>query len=374
MMRKAFLYIHLWTGLVAAIFLFLLGASGAIVAFEDELDRSLNPKLSYVQPQSEPLSIDAITQKLLARYPGSKIDGLEPPQRADLSMFVGLTDASGKRLGLLVDPYSGEVLGDAERGNRFVAQVHQFHTHFLAGEVGKQIVGWSGVLLLMLSISGIVLWWRAKIFRLRTGSAKRFNFELHNTLGVLSSVFLFIFAWTAICIHWQQPMGRLAQKMSPAPTVQPATPEIPKAGAAPLSPDRLIAIAHQTLPEAKIMRLQMPGRPKQPVSLSLKFPEDHTPIGRTRMTIDAYSGKVLYVQSSREMSSPMKYAQMWNREIHTGDILGMPTRILAAFFSLILPLLAITGPLIWWNRRRTAARPRASVSVPERGFAASVDN
>ena len=43
---------------------------------------------------------------------------------------------------------------------------------------------------------------------------------------------------------------------------------------------------------------------------------------------------------------------MWNRELHTGDIFNLPTRILAAFFSLMLPILAITGPLIWWNRRR----------------------
>jgi uncharacterized iron-regulated membrane protein len=372
MMRKAFLYIHLWTGLVAAVFLLLLGASGAIIAFEDELDRSLNSKLSYVQPQSQPLTLDAITQKLLSRYPGTKVDGFELPQRPDLSMFVGLTDASGKRLGLLVNPYTGAVLGNAEQGNHFVGKVHQFHTHLLAGEAGKQIMGWSGMLLLVLSISGIVLWWRAKIFRVRIGSATRFNFELHNTLGVLSSVFLFIFAWTAICIHWERPIGRLAQAKSSASATKPAAPEAPKMGAAPLSPDRLLEIAHQTLPDAKIMFLQMPTRPKQPASLALKFPEDHTPLGRTRMSIDAYSGKVLRVQSSREMSSPMKYAQMWNREIHTGDILGMPTRILAAFFSLMLPVLAITGPLIWWNRR-SPGRPRPDVSIAERGFVASVD-
>jgi len=358
-MRKVLLQVHLWTGLVAAVFLLLLGVSGAIIAFENELDRSLNRKLSYVQPQSQPLTLEAITQKLLANYPGSgtKIDGFELPQRPDLSMFVGLTDASGKQIGLAVDPYSGEVLGDAAQANHFVSKVHQFHTHLLAGEVGKQIAGWSGVFLLLLSITGIVLWWRAKVFRLpRSGSGVRFNFELHNTVGLLSSVFLFVFAWTAICIHWERPIGRLAQQMSPAPAARPTAPAIPVAGTAPLSADRLVEIARNTLPDAKVVFLQMPSRPKQPASLALKFPEDRTPLGRTRMTIDAYTGRVLRVQSSREMSSPMKYAQMWNREIHTGDILNLPTRILAAFFSLMLPVLAITGPLIWWNRRRVLSR------------------
>ena len=68
--------------------------------------------------------------------------------------------------------------------------------------------------------------------------------------------------------------------------------------------------------------------------------------------MDVYTGSVLLVESSRRMPAPIKYARMWNRELHTGDILYLPTRIVAAFFSLMLPVLAITGPLIWWNRRR----------------------
>lgn len=163
-MKKALLYVHLWAGFTAAVFLLLLGVTGAIIAFENELDRALNPRLSYVHPQSTPLTLDAVTQKLLARYTGAKVEQFEPPARPDLSLLVGLTDSSGKNLALFLDPYTGEVLGDAQHGNHFVSNVHQFHTHLLAGQAGKQIVGWSGVFLLLLSITGIVLWWPAKIF------------------------------------------------------------------------------------------------------------------------------------------------------------------------------------------------------------------
>ena len=94
----------------------------------------------------------------------------------------------------------------------------------------------------------------------------------------------------------------------------------------------------------------------------MKFPEDRTPAGRSRLRIDAYTGKVLQLQSSRDMPMPVKYARMWNREIHTGDIFNLPSRILAAFFSLMLPILAITGPLIWWNRRKAS---KAQLPVKE---------
>ena len=352
-MRKILLYMHLWSGLTAAIFLLLLGTTGALMAFENEIDGALNAKLTYVQPSGPPLTLTAIAQKLLDRYPGAKIEGFQLPQGPDLSLFVGLTDASGKETLLFVNPYTAEIMGTAAEGNHFMSRVHQFHTHLLAGQVGKQIMGWSGVVLSVLSISGIMLWWPAKLFRLRwSGSGKRFNFELHNTVGVLSSIFLFVFAWTAVCIHWEREVGNLAQKVSKAPPTRSAAPQIPKPGAEPLSADQLIEIAQNALPDARIMDLELPQNARQPAALALKFPEDHTPLGRTRMRIDAYTGTVLQVQSSRDFAPAMKYARMWNRELHTGDILNLPTRILAAFFSLMVPVLALTGPLIWWNRRK----------------------
>jgi uncharacterized iron-regulated membrane protein len=360
-MRKLLLNLHLWAGLTAALLLLILGVSGALVAFEDEIDRALNAKLSYVQPQGHPLALGVIGAKLLAAHPGAKVEEFGLPQRADFSLFVGLKDASGKDLALFIDPYTGEILGSADQANRFASKVHQFHTHLLVGEVADEVTGWSAVFLFVLSITGIILWWPRKLFRLRWnfsgengGSARRFNFELHNFVGILSSVVLLMFAWTAICIHWERQVGKLAQQMSSAPVVRPASPQIPLPGSVPLSPDRLVEIAHATLPGARITGIDLPGNAKQAVTVALKFPEDHTPAGRSRLRIDAYSGKVLQIQSSREMSAAVKYARMWNRELHTGDILDLPTRILAAFFSLMLPVLAITGPLIWWNRRKAS--------------------
>jgi uncharacterized iron-regulated membrane protein len=331
------------------------------MTFENEIDRALNAKLAYVQPQGQPITLTAITQELVERYPGARIEGFQLPQRPDLSLLVGLTDLSGTEIILFVSPYTGDVLGFRNQSNHFMNSVHQFHTHLLAGQIGKQIMGWSGVLLLLLSISGIILWWPAKLFRLRwSGSGKRFNFELHNAVGVLSSIFLFTFAWTAICIHWEREVGNLAQRISNPPATRPAAPQVSQGGSKALNPDRLLEIAHNSLPEAEVTDIELPAGRRQPALLALKFPEDHTPLGRTRMRIDAYSGKVLQVQSSRDFSPAMKYARMWNREIHTGDILNLPTRILAAFFSLMLPILALTGPLIWWNRRKAPSTKSAA--------------
>lgn len=55
-----------------------------------------------------------------------------------------------------------------------------------------------------------------------------------------------------------------------------------------------------------------------------------------------------------------KINQMWIREIHTGDIFGWPTRILACLMSLALPIAVITGTLVWWNRNRKLLPPKVA--------------
>jgi len=56
--------------------------------------------------------------------------------------------------------------------------------------------------------------------------------------------------------------------------------------------------------------------------------------------------------STRTAPLAFKISRLWIREIHTGDILGGPTRFLACVMSLILPIMTITGTSIWWNRSR----------------------
>jgi uncharacterized iron-regulated membrane protein len=41
-LRAALLKVHLWVGMAAALFLFALGLSGALLTFEDIIDPALN--------------------------------------------------------------------------------------------------------------------------------------------------------------------------------------------------------------------------------------------------------------------------------------------------------------------------------------------
>jgi len=55
------------------------------------------------------------------------------------------------------------------------------------------------------------------------------------------------------------------------------------------------------------------------------------------------------------MDAGEKFAAM-SYDLHVGNVLGMPGKVLTFFISLISASLPITGFLIWWGRKTRALR------------------
>jgi len=171
-------------------------------------------------------------------------------------------------------------------------------------------------------------------------------------------VLLLVLAGSGMIIHWNDQALRLVGKLTGAAPVAPAPRSLPECQGKPaLGIDSLIAVARTAVPEAHATVIQVPDDVTRPVRAIFKYPEDRTPAGRTLVYLAACSARPVQVLSSRTASAAYRWTRMWNREIHTGDVYGWPSRILAALASLCLPLMALTGPIIWWGRRRAAASP-----------------
>lgn len=367
--RKLILVLHRWIGLVTALVLLAVGFSAALLVFERPLDHVLNRSLVKVTPSGARLPLKEITRRLGQVYPQYHITGWTLPQQLDLAIAADLEanhDAkpapSPEELELAVNPYTGAILGDLEKANRLMGYVHQFHTHFLAAKVGSAIVGWSAVALLILNLTGIILWWRRKVGRFRWNlNGVAFHFHAHQAVGIYAWAFLMVLSLTGIALHWEAPAGWLADRLtgSPPPAKMLPADQVPQ-GAVPLDSDRLLSIAEKSSPGAQVTVIQMAAKPKAPVRIIMKYPEDHTPAGRTNAFIDGYSGKVRMLTDARSAPLGFKLIRLWNRQYHTGDIFGWPTQMLAVIFSLALVIMAITGPMIWYKRRQTSKTVRAT--------------
>jgi uncharacterized iron-regulated membrane protein len=348
--RTLLLKLHLFGAFIGAVFIVILGLTGAVMAFEEELDHATHARLFRVDPRGTPLSLADLTARATAAFPGKPVVTYGLSVYPDLSWSVNVGGTI-----VFVNEYTGEILG-TRSAPTWLGTIHQLHLRLLAGDTGKAIVSWAGVLTMLLTVSGLYLWWPIKRVGIRGGPARgwRFWFDTHNAIGVYALVFLFLLALTGIVIGFEATTTPLLYRVTgsrPSPgglTVTPA------AGARALTPDEALAIARRELPEARPVGVNVPG-PKAPYRVAMRYPEDRTPGGRSRVLIDPRGGSVLQVESSRTTAAGTRLIIL-NRAIHTGDIFGIPTKILMSLASLAAVAQVITGLTLWWMRPDAAAK------------------
>ena len=345
--RRAAL-LHLFCGLYAAVFVVTLGVSGALLTFHDELDRALNPKLWYVTPAGAPKPLAELVAAVQQEYPGLQVMGIRLPEKPVYAAFVDVR-RPGTREGMTVavDPYTAAVLGDSDHANNFADNLRDFHSSLLLGGAGEGLVWISGVGCVALALTGVVLWWRRKRYALSGPASPTFNLDLHTVVGLYCGVFVLIYGITAVR---PVPVGLVL----PRGLFQPRSVKLtPPAGAKEMSLEAQVAAARQALPEAQPWYIS--GRPEDrtaPTVVMMRYPEDHSESPRSGVVLDPYSGAILHKSDLRSLNGFQKYAYAWNMEIHTGAIFGMPSKVVASASSLVIPLLGVTGPLIWWRRRK----------------------
>lgn len=364
-MRKLLFKLHLYLSLIAGVFVIILGITGSIMAFEPELDHVFHPALTYVKPQPKALSLAEISTAVTKAFPGARIRTYLLSTSPDISYQVvtnqGLT---------YVNQYTGEILGTQKEPdfiNSALNFIHQAHLRLAIrnqSDTGKAVIKWVGMVTLFLLLSGLYLWWPAKRITIKKGtSSQRFWFDLHNTIGIFSLVFLLALVITGAILGFEdkttpwfyqitgtQPLivYNRALKFEVAPTPN----------AKPITPDQAVEIARTALPGAAPFAVNVPG-PKDTYAIRARYPEDRTSGGRSQVIIDPYTGKVLAAEGSRSAPTGSRLVTT-NRAIHTGDIFGIPSKIMMSLASLMLVAQLMSGVLMWWKRERKKASVLAS--------------
>jgi uncharacterized iron-regulated membrane protein len=356
-MRKLIFNIHLYLALAAAAFVILMGLTGSIMAFEPEIDRLLHRKLVYVTAGASRLSFSEIRAIASKAVPGERIEGYFPSTAPSLSCFV-IMEKSGL---VYVNPYTGQILGIRPGEPGFLDYVHQLHIRLAwrsDGDPGKKIMSWTGVVMLLLLVSGIVLWWRQKRIAIRRDARGRpFWFDLHNAVGILSFVFLLMLTITGILIGFEKTTVPMFYKLTGSrPSKTPKAPPAPP-GAQPISVDQALEIASKAIPGTTAFAIFLPDDANDAYQIRLRYPEDRTPGGRSRVLVGQYSGRVLFTESSRTAPAGARVV-IANRAIHTGDIFGIPSKLVMSLASLALVLQAASGLVMWWKRIRGKSRSK----------------
>ena len=377
MMRNIWFQLHWLIGITAGTVLIVVGVTGAILSFEPELSRSMNPAVMNVTPQRATLSPDALVGRINAAVPEKRIAALTLASSPQESARVTFAPEPPAKRGesRYVNPYSGELLAKPA-GEEFFRFVIQLHRYLAAGDIGKQIVGASTLGVIYLALSGLYLRWPATVFSVRSWLALRWSlkgrnfwWELHSVLGTWVLVVYLFAALTGL--YWSYEWYRdamFAVTGAPKPAQQQAGGGADKAGGGPSITDAEIAkdlgLAwggfRSQIEHFETATIRMPSKAGKPVQITYLDRDPPHLRAVNRILIDLASGNV--VEHERYADKPMGAKIMSSvYALHTGRFFGLPGVVILAIASLAMAISGISGWLLYLDRRRKKARRKERI-------------
>jgi uncharacterized iron-regulated membrane protein len=395
-MRQWLVRFHRWLGLATACFLFMSGLTGAIIAWDHELDSALNPsfyraggagKTGEAITQTPVLSPLELADRLEKSDPRIQVTYLPLSIEAGKTLQVGVSprqDTVSNRLPSItfnqvaLDPASGTVQGRREWGAislarldliPFIYKLHYtLHLPVRGGiETGVWLMGLVGMAWLLDSIIALVVafpnlnkWRKSFAFRVKRGGFA-LTFDLHRSGGVWVWGLLMVIAFTSVSMNLGdqvvRPVVALFSPLAPSPFAV-ASVDTKTGGAAPdLDRAQIVPLAIEAAKRAGIDAppgglLYMPATHSFAVGF-FRAGAEHgdAGLGNPWLSFDARSGKLTGAQIPGRGSAGDIFMQA-QFPLHSGRIVGLTGRIVVTILGLLVAMLSATGLIIWARKRR----------------------
>ena len=412
--RDVWYQTHWLVGITAGVVLAVVGLSGAVLSYEQTILEALNPHLMRVAPAGRAALLpQELVAKARERFPDKTVSAITLAPGADETARVVVNEHTagtgaggpGNRRGttVFVDPYTGAMLGSELRGDKALQAVEDVHRRLASGDTGKLIVGISTALLLLLAGSGLYLRWPTVAstlrvwFTFRTSlKGRTFLWHLHAIVGTWVLLFYLLASLTGLywSFEWYRD-GLFAMTGAPRPQGPGAAPAA--------APQSRAANESVTARGASAARYDPSAGPKAAtddgpqIAAAWAAFESNVPAFRTatltlpkpgdtrfelrylevdpvheraynRITIEGAT----VVKHERYDDKPAGHKLMSSMFVlHKGSFFGWAGTLLMMFASLAMPLFAVTGWMLYLDRRKrkARARERAADGVSAPGYA-----
>ena len=282
-LRRVLFQVHLWTGVLVALYVIVVSVTGAALVFRINLQRAVHPDLLTSSGDGPPADIATVLDTLREAYPGGRVSGVDAPTTARPNYLAYVTTDEQFRT-VLIDTLSGQVLGELPERS-VVRTVQDLHFDLLAGPTGRVVNGVGALCLLVMCFTGLVVWWPGTGAWRRGFTIdwkrpwKRVNWDLHSAVGIWTLVLLAMWSVTGLYFVFRTEFRSAVNWMSPITVSQTPTSDPGGAGVG-LRPtwQALIDRARQEAPDQFVARVVVPATEQSPF-LVLFSDVRPTPIG-----------------------------------------------------------------------------------------------
>jgi sulfite reductase (NADPH) flavoprotein alpha-component len=378
-LKKVLFQVHWFFGITAGLVLALMGITGALYSFEDEIVDALNPETLFVQPQGTYLPLAEMVTRVEA-HAHDRVSMFRIEPDSNRIAQVWFQPAPGQRRGEMhnFNPYTGEFTEDA-LGQDFFGFILNLHRFLAAGEYGKQVTAACTLILVFFCLSGLYLRWPRQALNWRVWltldwakKGRSFNWDLHSVFGTWCLIVYLLLAVTGLMwsydwfnngvtkligdppVAGEQRRGGGGPR--PAPGPRDAVPvQVAAADYAAIAD----TIAKTAGPDLKAYNLRMPQAPGQMATVFYVLKDAPHPRALNQITLDPANGQL---KSVSRYADKRYGAQLLvsNYSLHTGSYWGLPGRIVITVAALLMPLFFITGWLLYLDRRRKKREIRSA--------------
>lgn len=370
MFKKILFQIHWFLGISAGLILSIMGVTGAIYSYDQQILKWVNTDSYVVQAQSSPkLTPAQLYQHFTTIQPEIKINSITIAKDPTASSVVNI-EKEGERRGynMMVNPYTAQVLPEVQ-GRKLLLLIQQIHRNLTAGEFGKQITGACALMLIYFVLSGLYLRWPKKHSARQWLAVKpklkgrNFIWDLHAVVGTWVIVFYLLFACTGLYWSydwWRSGMFKVLGVEHPKMQGHSGSgrnkDQLPKIQ---LDNAQLITALNQTWSgfnnqigrDYSTLTVNLPKKDDGKIELSFV---DATPQHERARNQAVYNYKTANIEKM-ELYEDKKLNQKIMSSmlpVHRGSFFGPVYQFVAMLASLAMPLFFITGWMLYLKRRK----------------------
>lgn len=370
MFKKFLFQIHWFLGISAGLILSIMGVTGAIYSYDQQILKWVNTDSYVVQVQSSPkLTPAQLYQHFTTIQPEIKINSITIAKDPTASSVVNI-EKEGERRGynMMVNPYTAQVLPEVQ-GRKLLLLIQQIHRNLTAGEFGKQITGACALMLIYFVLSGLYLRWPKKHSARQWLAVKpklkgrNFIWDLHAVVGTWVIVFYLLFACTGLYWSydwWRSGMFKVLGVEQPKMQGHGGSgrnkDQFPKIQ---LDNAQLITALNQTWSgfnnqigrDYSTLTVNLPKKDDGKIELSFV---DATPQHERARNQAVYNYKTANIEKM-ELYEDKKLNQKIMSSmlpVHRGSFFGPVYQFVAMLASLAMPLFFVTGWMLYLKRRK----------------------
>ncbi|MEN7548356.1 PepSY-associated TM helix domain-containing protein [Rapidithrix thailandica] len=369
-MSKKILYTwHKYLGLFSGLLLLVVGLSGTVLVFHQEIDEAeFAPYLKVENTQK--VSIDRALKSVKAQFPEYAVRVRQFSEEPTSALWLGLRKPDDRKF-VLVHPSNGQILYTVDTYSTISAWMLKLHYALHAGVAGRILVFLTGILFLGSLITGLIVYRKSlvKVFLWKVKpnfkSWRATSSYLHRVVGVWALLFNLMMAITGVWLsysvvtHGIKTFGK-----------GQASPEPP---AMSTSVDGVLADLKQMYPDFHPSYIMWPKSENASIRIFGRRQEDSPLWSRFAniVSVNHLTGKVEKASWIKDEGIGKQLLSMV-RPLHYVEYGGWLVKLIYCLGGLTPPLLSITGFLLWKYRRQARknkqVQQQRKVAVMATGF------